>query len=101
MRVEWYHNNMPLKSGSRFTETNNFGFVALDVMSCLPEDAVLILSCLQCARKCSPLAAFEETNKRQRMSAQEEIITQAPVFTLPVQVILVLQKVKRFTSKLA
>lgn len=27
-----------LLSGSRFTETNNFGFVALDIMYCYPED---------------------------------------------------------------
>ncbi len=39
MKVEWYHNNAPLKSGSRFSETNNFGFVALDIMGCLPDDA--------------------------------------------------------------
>lgn len=25
--------------GSRFTETNAFGFVALDIMQCMPEDA--------------------------------------------------------------
>lgn len=39
MKVEWYHNNAPLKSGSRFSETNNFGFVALDIMGCLPDDS--------------------------------------------------------------
>lgn len=39
MKVEWFHNNNPIKSGSRFTETNAFGFVALDIMQCLPEDA--------------------------------------------------------------
>lgn len=39
MKVEWFHNNVPIRSGSRFTETNNFGFVALDVMQCLPEDS--------------------------------------------------------------
>jgi Immunoglobulin I-set domain. len=39
MKVEWFHNNVPIKSGSRFTETNNFGFVALDIMQCLPEDS--------------------------------------------------------------
>ena len=39
MRVEWFRNNIPLKSGSRFTETNSFGFVALDIMYAYPEDA--------------------------------------------------------------
>uniref|UniRef100_A0A1I8N5F2 Ig-like domain-containing protein n=2 Tax=Musca domestica TaxID=7370 RepID=A0A1I8N5F2_MUSDO len=110
MRVEWYHNNMPLKSGSRFTETNNFGFVALDIMSCLPEDAgtytcraynaigeaitsavaivhtkKAIYSESQHESALPRLQHLEESTKRQRMSAQEEIITQAPVFTLPVR----------------
>lgn len=39
MKVEWFHNNVPIKFGSRFTETNNFGFVALDILQCLPEDS--------------------------------------------------------------
>lgn len=39
MKVEWFHNNVPVKSGSRFTETNNFGFVALDIMYSYPEDS--------------------------------------------------------------
>jgi hypothetical protein len=39
MRIEWFQNNMPLKSGSRFMETNSFGFVALDIMYSYPEDA--------------------------------------------------------------
>lgn len=38
MRIEWFQNNMPLKSGSRFMETNSFGFVALDIMYSYPED---------------------------------------------------------------
>jgi titin len=39
MKVEWFHNNVPLKTGSRFTETNAFGFVALDIMYAYPEDS--------------------------------------------------------------
>lgn len=39
MKVEWFHNNMPVKAGSRFIETNSFGFVALDIMYAYPEDA--------------------------------------------------------------
>lgn len=109
MRVEWYHNNAPLKSGSRFTETNNFGFVALDILSCLPEDsgtytcravnafgeamtsAVSVIH----SRKSIYLESqhegalltlnrLEDVTRNQRHSAQEEVITQAPVFTLPV-----------------
>ena len=39
MKVEWFHNNTPVKAGSRFIETNSFGFVALDIMYAYPEDA--------------------------------------------------------------
>ena len=39
MKVEWFHNNKPVKAGSRFVETNSFGFVALDIMYAYPEDA--------------------------------------------------------------
>lgn len=38
LKVEWFRNNVPLKSGSRFTETNSFGFVALDILYAYPED---------------------------------------------------------------
>ncbi|CAG0878668.1 unnamed protein product [Darwinula stevensoni] len=38
MKVQWFHNGTPVKSGSRFTESNNFGFVALDIMYAYPED---------------------------------------------------------------
>uniref|UniRef100_A0A0K8UMS0 Regulatory protein zeste n=1 Tax=Bactrocera latifrons TaxID=174628 RepID=A0A0K8UMS0_BACLA len=110
MRVEWYHNNLPLKSGSRFTETNNFGFVALDIMSCLPEDAgtytcrafnavgEAITSAVaivhtkksiylesQHESALPRLQHLEDGAKRQRISVQEEVVNQAPVFTLPVR----------------
>lgn len=110
MRVEWYHNNVPLKSGSRFTETNNFGFVALDIMSCLPDDsgtytcravnalgeAVTSAVSHVHSRKSIYLESqhegalhslhrLEDVSRNQRQSAQEELITQAPVFTLPVR----------------
>ena len=39
MKIEWYFNNSRLKSGSRFNETHNFGFVALDILHCYPEDS--------------------------------------------------------------
>lgn len=39
MKVEWFHNNKPVKAGSRFVETNSFGFVALDIMYAYPEDS--------------------------------------------------------------
>lgn len=39
MKVEWFHNNTPVKAGSRFVETNSFGFVALDIMYAYPDDS--------------------------------------------------------------
>ncbi|KAH8349333.1 hypothetical protein KR084_012599, partial [Drosophila pseudotakahashii] len=110
MRVEWYHNNLPLKSGSRFTETNNFGFVALDIMSTLPEDAgtytcrafnavgEAITSAVavvhtkksiylesQHETALPRLQHLEDGSKRQRISVQDEFVSQAPVFTMPVR----------------
>lgn len=110
MKVEWYHNNVALKSGSRFTETNNFGFVALDIMSCLPEDsgtytcravnalgkAVTSAISVVHSKKSIYLESqhestlrrlhhLEDSSRYQRQSAQDDIITQAPVFTMPVR----------------
>lgn len=110
MRVEWYHNNQPLKSGSRFTETNNFGFVALDILSCLAEDAgtytcrainalgeavtsaisvihsrKAIYTETQHAGALRSLTHLEDSSKYQSKGVQEEIVSQAPVFTLPVR----------------
>jgi hypothetical protein len=39
LKVEWLHNGAPIKQGSRFKEGLDFGFVSLDIMQCLPEDA--------------------------------------------------------------
>ncbi|XP_054706308.1 titin-like isoform X2 [Uloborus diversus] len=39
LRVEWYHNGVPLKSGHRFKTTHDFGFVALDVLYVYAEDS--------------------------------------------------------------
>lgn len=110
MKVEWYHNNQPLKSGSRFTETNNFGFVALDILSCLPEDSgtytcravnalgealTSAISIVQSRKSIyletqhesalHSLRHLEDHTKYQRQSVQEDVINQAPVFTLPVR----------------
>uniref|UniRef100_A0A146M532 Titin n=2 Tax=Lygus hesperus TaxID=30085 RepID=A0A146M532_LYGHE len=109
MKVEWFHNGQPVKSGSRFTETNNFGFVALDILHCLPEDsgtytcrakningeAVTSSSLNVSSRKSiylesqhesalSRLNQFED-RQYQRPSGPEESATQAPVFTQPMR----------------
>lgn len=110
LKVEWYHNNAPLKSGSRFTETNNFGFVALDILGCLPEDsgtytcravnqmgeavtsavanihtkkAIYLES--QHEHALTRLHQLEDHSRYQRESVVEEVVAQAPVFTLPLK----------------
>lgn len=110
MKVEWYHNGQPLKSGSRFSETNNFGFVALDILYCYPEDsgtytcravnaigeAVTSALCTVHSKKAISMDTvhegaleriheLEDTSRHQRRTAQEEVITQAPCFTLPIK----------------
>lgn len=39
LRIEFYHNGKPLQSASRFHVTFDFGYVALDIQKCIPEDA--------------------------------------------------------------
>ena len=39
LEVEWFVNNIPLKTGSRFITINDFGFIALDITHVLPEDS--------------------------------------------------------------
>nr|CAD7404271.1 unnamed protein product [Timema cristinae] len=110
MKVEWFHNNVPLKSGSRFTETHAFGFVALDVQHCLPEDsgtytcraknalgeaitsanlAVLSKKSIyldtQHESALSRINYLEDTSRYQRQTVQEDSVTQAPMFTQPMK----------------
>lgn len=110
MKVEWFHNEKPLKSGSRFTETNNFGFVALDILSCLPEDSgtytcratnalgeavtsaisnvhtrKAIYTESQHENALRTINHLEDSSKYVSKSVQEEIISQAPVFTMPLR----------------
>jgi len=109
MKVEWFHNNKPLKSGSRFTETNNFGFVALDVLYCYPEDSgtytcrarnavgeaitsttLSVQSKQAISLETQHEAALSrlnqlESSRIQRSETQDEIINQAPVFTQPMR----------------
>ncbi|XP_054275488.1 titin isoform X3 [Macrosteles quadrilineatus] len=110
MKVEWFHNNVPLKSGSRFTETNNFGFVALDILHCLPEDSgtytcrarniigeAVTSANLNVQSKKSiylesqhegalqRLYQLEDGSRHQRRDAADESVSQAPVFTQPMR----------------
>lgn len=110
MKVEWFHNNQPVKSGSRFSETNNFGFVALDILYAYPEDAgtytcratnaigeaVTSAVCIVQSKKSiyldsvhegalEKLHELEDSSRHQRRTVQEETVSQAPVFTLPIK----------------
>lgn len=110
MKVEWFHNNQALKSGSRFTETNSFGFVALDILYTYPEDsgtytcratnalgeAVTSAACLVESKKSiyldsvhegalERLVELEDSSRHQRKAVQEEVVNQAPMFTMPIK----------------
>ncbi len=39
MKFEWYRNGEQLKTGSRFQATQDFGFVTLDIASCIDSDS--------------------------------------------------------------
>ncbi|EEB18956.1 conserved hypothetical protein [Pediculus humanus corporis] len=110
MKVEWFHNNVPLKSGSRFTETNSFGFVALDILHSQPEDSgtytcrainalgeALTSAQLNTSSRKSiylesqhegaldKLSYLEDESRHRRHTQQEEVVSQPPVFTMPVK----------------
>ncbi|XP_014485703.1 PREDICTED: titin [Dinoponera quadriceps] len=110
MKVEWFHNNVPVKAGSRFVETNSFGFVALDIMYAYPEDsgtytcrakniigeAITSATAIVHSKKSiytetqneetlQRLRTLEDTSRYQRKTTTEEIVTQAPVFTMPIK----------------
>lgn len=110
MKVEWFHNGQPLKSGSRFTETNSFGFVALDILYTYPEDAgtytcratnalgeaVTSAICNVQSKKSlylesvhegalQRLTELEDSSRYQRKEVHEETVSQAPVFTVPLK----------------
>ncbi|XP_046465810.1 titin isoform X2 [Neodiprion pinetum] len=110
MKVEWFHNHKPVKAGSRFIETNNFGFVALDIMYAYPEDsgsytcrarnaigeAITSATAIVHSKKSiymesqheealQRLQHLEDSSRYQRKSVQEETVSQAPVFTMPIK----------------
>ena len=39
LKFTWLKNGEPLKMGSRIHATQDFGFVTLDIQSCVPEDS--------------------------------------------------------------
>lgn len=39
LKISWFHNGEPLKTGHRFKTTHDFGYVALDILYAYPEDS--------------------------------------------------------------
>ncbi|RXG68646.1 Titin, partial [Armadillidium vulgare] len=108
MKVEWYCNNKLVKSGSRFTEYNDFGFIALDIMYAYAEDsgtytcvatnalgqAITSASLVVHTKESIVLdsvnqEAMQQINRlesrSQRVAQVEEATFQAPVFTSPIK----------------
>ncbi|KAG7174091.1 Titin-like 19 [Homarus americanus] len=110
MKVEWFHNNTPVKSGSRFTEYNDFGFVALDIMYSYAEDSgtytcratnIIGQAVSTCTLVChtkesilmdtmnqdamNKISRLESSSRSQRTITTEETTMQAPVFTSPIK----------------
>ncbi|GFY64285.1 titin [Trichonephila inaurata madagascariensis] len=106
LKVDWFHNGRPVKQGTRFVQTFNFGFVALDIMYAYPEDSgtytckavntlgeAVTSATLKCFSKSSlilesqqpdslqKIQQLEDMSRHQRTSYIEEATTQAPVFT--------------------
>ncbi|CAB4067573.1 TTN [Lepeophtheirus salmonis] len=103
LKVEWYHNGKALPFGNRWKTSYDFGFAALDILGCYPEDsgtytlrATNALGMTEShidfkvSSRSGLLLDSEHTDalekikylesKRRRMDDQEVIITEAPQF---------------------
>ncbi|XP_044003588.1 titin isoform X2 [Aphidius gifuensis] len=110
MKVEWFHDNKPVKVGSRFVETNNFGFVTLDIMYAHPEDsgtyicraknligeAITSATAVVHSKKSISIESqrekvlyqlqyLEESSRHKNYQQQEESVSQSPIFTMPIK----------------
>lgn len=110
LRIEFYHNGKPLPSASRFHITFDFGYVALDVTHCVPEDAgeysVRAVNALgQCVSAVNmrviakegiilesqrpegldKIRQLESSQPFTRPEIQDQVTRQRPVFTQPLQ----------------
>ena len=107
LRVEWYKDGRPITVGSRFRPIHDFGYVALDIVGLIPEDAGVytcraenlngadqvdvelkvkgtksILTGSQVETRTVEEIQMLEQSKTKRTSWEEEpVTTQAPVFT--------------------
>lgn len=108
MKVEWFFNGSVLKSGSRFMEYNDFGYVALDIMYAYAEDSgtytcVATNAIGQAITECTLLCHSKDSilldtmnqeamskitrleSRTTRTTLTEEFTSQAPVFTSPLK----------------
>ncbi|XP_067120871.1 titin [Centruroides vittatus] len=109
LKVEWFHNGIHVKTGTRFVETLSFGFVALDIMCAYPEDSgtytckatnalgeAVVSVHLKCYSKSSLILESQQPESLEKIQALEvsgkyrreeieELTTQAPVFTQPMR----------------
>ena len=104
MRVEWFFNGRPLTIGSRFKTYNDFGFIALDIMSVTPQDhgqytcraknkvgETSTQANVQVMGKSSVITETEHENAMQQINylesekvklvSEEEVVKVAPTFT--------------------
>ena len=109
MRVEWFFNGRPLTIGSRFKTYNDFGFIALDIMSVTGQDAgqytcrarnnvgeAVTQATVQVSSRSNVITESEheaamsqinylESDKSVKLSTEEDVVKVAPTFTKPLK----------------
>lgn len=107
MKVEWLKNGIALRHGSRFIETNDFGYVALDILYAYPEDSgvytiratnaygqAITSATVKChstsslittSQQPESMAAIRqlEQGRRPRSESEESEVTKVPRFLVP------------------
>ena len=108
MRVEWFFNGRPLTIGSRFKTYNDFGFIALDIMSVTPQDQgqytcraknkageavteanVEVMGRSSVVTETEHESAMQQINyleaEKVKMVSEEQVVNVAPTFTKPLK----------------
>merc|ERR1719232_565996 len=104
MRVEWFFNGRPLTIGTRFKTYNDFGFIALDIMSVTPQDqgqytcraknkmgetstqaTVQVIARSNVITETEHETAMQQINyletEKVKLAQEEEVVKVAPTFT--------------------
>ena len=104
MRVEWFFNGRPLTIGARFKTYNDFGFIALDIMSVTPQDqgqytcraknkmgetstqaTVQVIARSNVITETEHETAMQQINyletEKVKLAQEEEVVKVAPTFT--------------------